>query len=150
MYSKASLVAVCAALIVAGAPAGAAESSPNEVCAMFPHAQTYRAQTGYYRAPAWHYGRTVTVRYIAASCAVTASSIDVSGTALVYKRAGFTTSPVSRRFSFSLDWQAPGRTRSWPIAWWACSRTTVNYRWTIAGVYDYSVTNRGGFWSATQ
>ena len=88
MYTKASLVAVCAALIVAGAPAGAAERSPNEVCAMFPHAQTYRAQTGYYRAPAWHYGGTVTVRYNAASCTVTASSIHVSGTALVYHVPG--------------------------------------------------------------
>jgi hypothetical protein len=141
---------VCALLVVAGAPAGAGERSPEEVCAMFPHAQTYRAQSGYYRAPAWHYGRAVTVRYLAESCSATASSIDVRGTALVYKGASFTTSPVARSFSFTLDWRTPEGTRSWPIAWWSCSKTTVDYHWTIAGVYDYSVTNRGGFWRATQ
>jgi hypothetical protein len=150
MSSRVFLIAVSAALIVAGTPAGAAERSPEEVCAMFPHAQTYRATTGFYRAPAWHYGRTVTVRYIAASCTATSSSIDVSGTALVYKGASFTSSPVARGFSFTLDWRTPQGTRNWPIAWWICSKTTVDYHWSIAGVYDYSVTNRGGLWRATQ
>lgn len=151
MALKPILLVACIALFVVGAPAaGAAERSPEEVCAMFPHAQTYRAKTGFYRAPAWHYGRTVTVRYMASSCDATASSIEVMGTALVYRGATFTSSPVARGFSFTLDWRTPQGTRNWPIAWWACTDTRVDYHWTIASIYDFSVTNRGGSWHATQ
>jgi hypothetical protein len=151
MARKPVIALVCIALTVLFAPAaGAAERSPEDVCAMFPHAQTYRSDTGFYRAPAWHYGRTVTVRYIASSCEATSSSIEVNGVALIYRGGTYTSSPVSKGFTFTLYWRTPAGERNWPIPWWACSRTRVDYNWTIADVYEFSLTNRAGGWYATQ
>jgi hypothetical protein len=150
MDRKLLLVVASIVLALVAPPAGASERSPAEVCAMFPYVQTYRGESGFYRAPAWHYGRTVMVRYIASSCKVTASSIDVAGTAIIYKGGTLGAPSVAKGFSFSLDWQTPRGARNWPIAWWACSKTRVDYGWTIAGVYDFSLTNRGGLWHATQ
>jgi hypothetical protein len=151
MARKPSIVLACITLIVLSAPAAvAAERSPEEVCAMFPHAQAYRSQTGFYRAPAWHYSRPVTVRYIASSCEATSSSIDVNGVALVYKGGTYASSPVTKGFRFTLSWQTAQGERNWPIPWWACSHMRVDYHWRIADVYDFSLTSREGVWHATQ
>jgi hypothetical protein len=151
MARKLVIALACITLIVLSAPAAvAAERSPEEMCAMFPHAQSYRSQTGFYRAPAWHYGRPVAVRYIASSCEATSSSIEVNGVALVYEGGTYTSSPVTKGFTFTLYWQTPQGERNWPISWWSCSRTRVDYHWTIADVYDFSLTSRDGVWSATQ
>jgi hypothetical protein len=142
------------ASILVAAPGAAEEPSPDEICAMFPHGQTYRESTGFYQAPAWRYGTTVTVRYLASSCDVTTegavTDVAVYGTALIYEGEGIRSASASKDFSFTMTARTARGEEAWPIAWWDCTKTAVDYHWTIAGVYDFALRARDGVWNTTQ
>jgi hypothetical protein len=135
-------------------PGASADESAQQVCAMFPHAQTYRDGTGFYQAPAWRYGRSVTIRYTASSCDVTSegrtTTIAVGGTAFIFEGSGYGSASVAKGFSFTMTSRTPEGQDAWPVAWWDCTNTYVDYRWTISGVYDFILTARRGVWTATQ
>jgi hypothetical protein len=158
MVGKARIACLTTVLMLAGtlvvAPGVSADESAQQVCAMFPHAQTYREGTGFYQAPAWRYGRTTTIRYTASSCEVSSegrtTTIAVNGTAFIYVGESFRSGSIAKGFSFTMTSRTPRGEDAWPVAWWDCTDTYVDYRWIVSGVYDFSLTARRGIWRATQ
>lgn len=150
----AAVAALVAGLLLAAPAARAA--SPADVCAAFPHSQTYTGDSGMFRAPAWHYGKTVTVVYETSSCSaeVTSSSnyvLSLSGTAKVYAGTQAAGDPIDKRpFSSVLRSSTTGGKPGWPIDWWACFDGSFSYVWTIQGVYTFAITAENGNWAMTQ
>jgi hypothetical protein len=138
------------------APAAFAAASPADVCAAFPHRQTYVGELGFLRAPAWHYGKTVSVVYETSSCDahVTDSGryvLTVRGTASIYDGPTTTGQPFDKR-AFRSDLRADTENGSigWPIDWWSCFEGSFSYVWTIDDVYVFSVAAEDGRWAMAQ
>ena len=142
--------AVAGGLLVVAFPAGAQALEP--ACTPFGHVQTYHPDSGFYRGPAWHYGRTVTVSYGGTTCIVageTPGHFDrqVSGTATVH-RGTSTSGRVLGTHGFSSVevWDGVEGDVEWPAAWWGCDGSTVDYRWEIPGIYSFGIEGRRGEW----
>lgn len=144
----ASSLLVAAVLLVLPTHAAAQNA---DACTPFEHAQTYSARRGFYRAPAWHYGRTVTIVYRADACtSVNARSGAVQerldGTATVYAGTSASGAAIDERPFTSVEERRPPLP-SGETAWWACDRSTVSYSWTIEGVYRFTARGTNGTWT---
>jgi hypothetical protein len=147
---KVAIVAAAGAALALFAPSPAHASAP--VCEVFNHIQTYRTGKGFYRGPAWFYGRTVTVAYSGQTCSVANSPAghfarSTTGTAEVYAGPNLGGRVIdSRPFSSNEVWDDMKPSEVWPNGWWLCQEGRVNYSWTIPGVYVFGVRGNRGVW----
>ena len=152
----ATIVAAGLSLLAPAAQAAPADATPGEVCTAFPHRQTYVGTSGFFRAPAWHYDKTVTIIYEADSCAAEVTSfgnyvLSLAGTATVYEGSTVDGKKIDKRpFTSVLRTSAEGGSLGWPVAWWSCFEGDFSYVWTISDVYTFSVTARNGRWIMAQ
>ena len=150
-----ALVVASAGLLVA-APAPASAASPSDVCDVFPYDQSYTADRGFFRAPAWTFGQDVTVQYEDDACSGSGGlngkfQLSVAGRATVYagddvngRKLG--TYPFLGNISGNFD----GGKAGWPIDWWACREGSFSYTWVIPRVYQFSMNATDGKWSMVQ
>jgi hypothetical protein len=155
-YSRAlALVTMVASVISLLAPVARAES-PNDVCAAFPHHQTYASEGGLLRAPAWHYDKTVTIVYAADTCTSEINNagnyvLSISGDATVYVGTEPSGEPIDKRpFSSVIRSSARDERLGWPIDWWTCFQGDFSYVWSIEGVYTFAMTASDGDWLMVQ
>lgn len=146
--------AVAGGLLVVAFPAGAHAlgAAAEQACTDFHHVQTYYRGSGFYRGPAWHYGRTVTVSYDGTSCVVAGEppghyDRQIAGTATVF-RGTSTSGRVlgTHGFSSAEVWNGVEGDVDWPSAWWGCDGATVDYSWQIPGIYTFGIEGRKGQW----
>lgn len=133
------------ALVALAGPASAS-GPPEAGCAVFPWVQTYRGW-----GPSDHYGSTVTVVYDSASCQASEEAgvahLEVSGTATVIKGSDSDGKLLARAgFSNKASWTAD-EGDGWPIKWWSCDVSSLDYVWAIEGVYSFSMKADDGRWS---
>ena len=137
------------------APAARADS-PEDVCTAFPHRQTYVAEGGMFRAPAWHYDETVTVVYDAAACDAIVTDagnyvLTISGTATVYQGTDAEGKTLDERpFKSIMRSTVTDGKLGWPVAWWSCFEGSFSYVWTIEDVYTFAVVADDGRWVMSQ
>jgi hypothetical protein len=145
-----AIAAAVGGVLVALAPGPAHAASPQ--CEQFAHVQTYHTGEGFFRGPAWFYGRTVTVAYSGETCSITNSptghfSRSTTGTADVFAGRNLAGKAIdSRPFSSNEVWDDMKPTDVWPSHWWKCTEGRVNYTWTIPGVYNFGVRGYKGTW----
>ncbi len=133
----------------------AAASAGPRTCSEFDLTQTYR-DGDWIAAPAWYYGQTVTVAYEARNCSFFQDKqghfqLQLVGQATVY--AGEDTSGAVldvRPFHNTETWQDAANISGWPMNWWQCSVERAQYKWKIAGVYDFTVTAKHDVWTVQQ
>ena len=131
-------------------------AGPEDVCAAFPHRQTYVRDSGLFQAPAWHFNRTVTVVYEAASCVVTPGESDdyvlaIVGVATIYEGSSAKGDPLRvRPFTSTVRSNDTDGKLGWPISWWSCFEGSFSYVWSIEDVYIFAVTGEDGRWAMTQ
>lgn len=150
-----ALTVSVAAALASLAPAARADS-PGDVCAAFPHQQTYLGDAGAFQAPAWHYDETVTIVYLASSC--TARVIDsgnyvlsIEGAATVFAGEDASGEQLDERpFSSLIRSSAEDDRLGWPIDWWSCFEGTFTYVWKIEGIYTFAMTATEGDWLMVQ
>lgn len=148
-----AFVALLAALVLAPA---ASAASPADVCAEFPHKQTYVGELGLMRAPAWHYDRPVTIVYETDSCESHLTNagrytLSIAGSATVYEGLATIGRPLDERpFTSEIRADAADDKIGWPIKWWSCFDGSFSYVWQIEDVYVFSVTAEDGRWVMAQ
>lgn len=156
LVALAALVAAALALLAPSAQAGPAGATPGEVCTAFPHRQTYVGTSGLFRAPAWHYDKTVTIVYEADSCGAQVTDfgnyvLTVAGTATVHQGSTQDGKRIDERpFTSVLRTSAKNDSLGWPVAWWSCFQGSFNYVWSISDVYSFSVSAQDGRWVMAQ
>jgi hypothetical protein len=132
------------------APAARADS-PGDVCDSFPYKQTYTAD-GFFRAPVWRYGSTVTIVYETETCSAEVAKggsyvLTLAGKATVYEGDAPTARPLDMRpFSSVIRTSAGADGIGWPVKWWNCFDGTFSYVWSIPDVYTFGVTAADGKW----
>jgi hypothetical protein len=152
-FIGAVLMAVMAFVVVAPA---ALAASPEDVCTDFPHRQTYTSEGGLFRAPAWHFKKTVTIVYEAETCEATPGESDdyvlaIAGTATVYEGARAKGEPLKKRpFTSTITSSDTDGNLGWPVPWWTCFEGSFSYVWAIEDVYVFSVTAENGRWVMAQ
>lgn len=130
-------------------------SAKRPSCDQFYLIQTYDG-SGFYQAPAWYYGETVTIAYEARNCNFFQESqghfvLHLDGTATVYAGSSAEGEPIDvRGFHSTETWHDPENTQGWPLTWWDCSVKQAHYKWKIPSVYDFTVQAHDGFWSYEQ
>lgn len=152
--TRARVLIVLAALGLLSALAGAAHAGPaTSSCEPFEHVQTYRGDRGFFRAPAWHYGRTVTVAYTGRRCISAVDDVGstvttIEGTATVHRGSTSSGATIDRRtFTSSETRRVVGPAG---VAWWTCDDAVVRYSWVIDDVYSFSALGKAGAWSFRQ
>lgn len=144
------------ALVVLFVAPMAHAASPVDVCDEFPHKQTYVADEGLFRAPAWHFEKTVTIVYETASCVAEADGgtsyrLSIAGTALIYEGDSAEGALLEERpFTSEIRSRATDGRLGWPIDWWSCFDGRFSYVWTIEDVYIFAVTATDGRWLMAQ
>jgi len=134
----------------------AASAPPPPTCSDFKWTQTYQDGVGFYQAPAWYYGETVTIVYEARNCNFFQQGqgrfvLHLNGIASVYSGTAPTGDPIDvRPFHNTETWQDATNTWGWPANWWQCSVKQAQYKWTIPGVYDFTATAHKGYWTYKQ
>jgi hypothetical protein len=149
------MLGVLLTMLLAASPASAA--SPADVCAAFPHTQTYISDLGFLRAPAWHYDKpVVTIVYDADSCDAQMSgaeeyTLSIAGSATVYKGLTAAGAAIDERpFTSVIQSDSEDGELGWPIEWWSCFDGSFSYVWTIDGVYVFSISAEDGRWVMVQ
>jgi hypothetical protein len=147
-------IAIGAAVIMVlaffGSRAVAQQTPDGSSCSDFDLTQYYRATSGFYRAPAWFFGSSVSVHYRGKVC----SSVDqATGGA---KREWSGTAAI-RRLSdgrwlgtFGLVSHETRMSAAIFPTWWACRSSDVNYDWWVKGVYRFTAQSVNGVWSYSQ
>ena len=149
-------VVVASAGLLIAAPAPALAESPLDVCDVFPYSQSYKTDEGFFRAPAWTFGRDVTIQYDAGACAASGGldgkfSLTVRGRATVYAGDDLDGPKLGiYPFASSVSGNFEGDKAGWPIDWWACREGSFNYSWIIPNVYLFSMRATDGDWSMIQ
>ena len=150
------VVAIMTALVVLLVAPAAFASGPADVCAEFPHKQTYVAEAGLFRAPAWHYDRTVTVVYETDSCEAEVApdgnyTLSIEGTASIYDGLSDDGELLEKQpFTSEISSDSVDGKIGWPVRWWSCFDGSFSYVWTIEDVYVFSVVAEDGRWVMAQ
>ena len=137
------LALACLALGLLAVARPAAASAGGGGC-VFPWTQTYRGW-----GPSAHYEQVVTVRY-EAECTATETDgtihLAASGTATVYTGEAAEGEPIdTTAFTNTATWSDPEHPGE--LNFWACSVASADYDWSMAGVYDFSLSATDGHWS---
>lgn len=149
-------VAIMSALVVLLVGPAAMASGPADVCAEFPHKQTYISEAGLFRAPAWHFDRTVTVVYETKSCEAEVApdgnyTLSIEGTASIHDGLTDLGELLEKRpFTSTISTDATNGKLGWPVRWWSCFDGSFSYVWTIEDVYVFSVVAEDGRWVMAQ
>lgn len=144
------LVAIVLAAV--GLIPGTAQAQPADGCRDLLHVQTYSPEGGFFRAPAWHFGRNVTVVYQGQTCETTDELgryvLDAKGVATIIEGSSQEGTKIERApFRSTLISDMGGEPGD---AWWACVDGTLSYSWSISGIYDFNVTGKNGTWTVSQ
>ena len=149
-------VAIVATLVVLLLAPAALASGPADVCAEFPHKQTYVAEAGLFRAPAWHYDRTVTVVYETDSCEAVVEpngnyTLSIEGRASIYDGLDDSGQLLEKQpFTSEISSDSVDGKIGWPVRWWSCFDGSFSYVWTIEDIYVFSVVAEDGRWVMAQ
>lgn len=156
LSARSCALAVLVAIALPLTASAAQAASPQDICAAFPHRQTYVADGGMFRAPAWHYDKTVTVVYETSSCSANVVDsgnyvLSISGTATIYQGLKTGGEPLDTRpFTSVIRSNDANGKLGWPISWWSCFKGSFSYVWTIQNVYSFAVTAHDGRWLMSQ